>query len=551
MRRWLVWIAVAVAVPALVGGWLLRPGSLDSAYLLPIAVSFLAVGALLALKRPENPIGWLFLGFGLVASLNYPAEQYAGHVPHYAHTDVVASIAAHFWHPFFGLFVFAFLLFPDGHLVSPRWRWVAWVAAIDYVLLGLTSPLDTSYVGPDYPGAKALFSGPVSDADTIVHGLLLSFNLLLLPVAGASLVVRLRRSTGRRREQVRLFVYTVAAVMLAFPLFLLTTGSAYGVLLLPLIPVSAGVAILRHRLFDLDIVINRALVYGALTVALGAVYLALVLLIGLAVGRSGFAVAVSTLAVAALFRPARARIQGGRRPALLPPPLRRDAGARGVRAAAARRARPRGARRRPARRGRRHGPARARVAVAAEGAVNGEDALVTVLFVDIRDFTPFADRATAREAVALLNEFFGVVVPVLEEHGGRVQAFLGDGMLGVFGAPEPLPDHADRGVAAARAIVASVEAHFGDRCRVSVGVNSGLVIVGTIGGGSRFELGIIGDPVNVAARVEQATRRTGDSVLVTEATRCLLERDGLVPRGAIELKGKPAPVAVYALGAEA
>jgi len=93
MRRWLVWIAVAVAVPALVGGWLLRPGSLDSAYLLPIAVPFLAVGALLALKRPENPIGWLFLGFGLVASLNYPAEQYAGHVPHYAHTDVVASIA--------------------------------------------------------------------------------------------------------------------------------------------------------------------------------------------------------------------------------------------------------------------------------------------------------------------------------------------------------------------------------------------------------------------------------------------------------------------------
>ena len=133
-------------------------------------------------------------------------------------------------------------------------------------------------------------------------------------------------------------------------------------------------------------------------------------------------------------------------------------------------------------------------------------------------------------------------MPVLEEHGGRVQQFLGDGLLGVFGAPEPLPDHADRGVAAARddrrcgrgATSASAAAS-------SVGVNSGLVMVGTIGGGSRFELGIIGDPVNVAARVEQATRRTGDSVLVTEATRCLMERDGLAPRGALELKGKPAP----------
>ena len=182
--------------------------------------------------------------------------------------------------------------------------------------------------------------------------------------------------------------------------------------------------------------------------------------------------------------------------------------------------------------------------------MNGEDAMVTVLFVDIRDFTRFADSATAREAVALLNEFFGVVVPVLEAHGGHANKYLGDGVLGVFGAHVAQPDHADRGVAAAGAIAAAVREHFGDRCRVSVGVNTGLVLVGTVGGGSRFELGIIGDPVNVAARVEQATRRTGDTVLVTEATRCMLEREnGLLPRGLLELKGKAAPVPVYALGA--
>ena len=182
--------------------------------------------------------------------------------------------------------------------------------------------------------------------------------------------------------------------------------------------------------------------------------------------------------------------------------------------------------------------------------MNGEDAMVTVLFVDIRDFTRFADTATARESVALLNEFFGVVVPVLEANGGHANKYLGDGVLGVFGAPVPQPDHADRAVAAAAAIVAAVEEQFGDRCRVSVGVNTGLVLVGTVGGGTRFELGIIGDPVNVAARVEQATRRTGDAVLVTEATRCMLEREnGLVARGAVELKGKAVPVPVYALGA--
>ena len=115
--------------------------------------------------------------------------------------------------------------------------------------------------------------------------------------------------------------------------------------------------------------------------------------------------------------------------------------------------------------------------------MNGEDAIVTVLFIDMRDFTRFADSATARQAVTLLNEFFGVVVPVLESHGGHASKFLGDGVLGVFGAPGALPDHADRGVDAARAVAAAVDEHFCDRCRVSIGVNTGLVLVATVGGG--------------------------------------------------------------------
>jgi class 3 adenylate cyclase len=176
--------------------------------------------------------------------------------------------------------------------------------------------------------------------------------------------------------------------------------------------------------------------------------------------------------------------------------------------------------------------------------------MVTILIVDIRGFTTFADRATAREAVAYLNEFFGLVVPILEGHGGHANKLLGDGVLGVFGAPSRCPDHADRAVAAAVDTLAAVESRFGERCRIGIGINSGLVLVGTIGGGGLSEYGVIGDPVNVAARIQDATRALHEPLLLTEATRCLLE-DTEMPletRGSLRLKGKSDPVAVYGLG---
>jgi adenylate cyclase len=178
--------------------------------------------------------------------------------------------------------------------------------------------------------------------------------------------------------------------------------------------------------------------------------------------------------------------------------------------------------------------------------VEPEWAMVTVGFVDIRGFTAFADRSTAREAVDYLNEFFAVAVPVVSAHGGHVNKLLGDGLLAVFGAPEPVPDHADRALAAARDLLAAVDGELGERCRVGIGVNSGLVLVGTIGAGDVVELGVVGDPVNVAARVQDATRDLGERLLVTEATRVLLEdQQGLEPRGAISLRGKREPIAVY------
>jgi adenylate cyclase len=180
----------------------------------------------------------------------------------------------------------------------------------------------------------------------------------------------------------------------------------------------------------------------------------------------------------------------------------------------------------------------------------GEEVEVTVLFIDIRDFTAFAERSSAREVVGVLNDFYERIVPVLVRHGGHANKFVGDGLLGVFGAPGRLRDHADRGVAAALEIAALVREHYLGELRIGIGVNSGPVAAGTIGGGGRLEFTVIGDPVNTASRVEEVTRVTDDDVLVTEATRCLLERDfgELEARGTVALKGKREQVALWAPG---
>jgi len=185
------------------------------------------------------------------------------------------------------------------------------------------------------------------------------------------------------------------------------------------------------------------------------------------------------------------------------------------------------------------------VGAAAVTAVQPEWAMLTVAFVDVRGFTTYADRATAREAVAYLNEFFEVAIPVLGDHGGTVNKLLGDGLLAVFDAP----DHADRALDASIALLAAVDAELGDRCRIGIGLNSGLVLVGTIGAGPVRELGVVGDPVNVAARVQDATRALGVPLLLTEATRVLLEgeRTELAAHGSLTLRGKSQPIEVHGL----
>jgi adenylate cyclase len=178
----------------------------------------------------------------------------------------------------------------------------------------------------------------------------------------------------------------------------------------------------------------------------------------------------------------------------------------------------------------------------------GEDVEVSLLFLDIRGFTAFAERSEARAVVAMLNGLFDAVVPVILQHGGHANKFIGDGLLAVFGAPERHEDHADRAVAAALEVAALVRERYQGEVRVGIGVNTGKVVVGTIGGGGRLDFTVIGDAVNTAARVEAATRQTGDDVLITDETRSQLAggRDGWVERPAVPLKGKRTAVRLFA-----
>lgn len=194
--------------------------------------------------------------------------------------------------------------------------------------------------------------------------------------------------------------------------------------------------------------------------------------------------------------------------------------------------------------------------ILAEGpSMEGEEVEVTLLFLDVRDFTGFAERSPPTEVVSTLNRLFELAVPVIQAHGGLVDKFIGDGLLAVFGAIRRESDHADQALAAALEIAAAVEKEFGDEIAggitVGVGLNTGKVIAGNVGGAGRLEFSVIGDAVNVAARVEAATRETGDTILVSDNTAERLSGgDKLEPRPGIKLKGKREAVALYAPAAK-
>jgi len=286
------------------------------------ALAFGGLGAVIAIRQPANAVGWLFLATGVAAGLALLASAYADYwVADREGSKILGETAAWYatisWIGFILLpATFLLLLFPEGRPPAGRWRWLVWCVALGIAGVFLTSAVKE---GPleDYPQISNPFGIDSSVIDPLTG---LAFLLTIVGIAGsaASLIVRYRRARGEQRLQIKWLAYAGALVALTFPLALADTSLgdfAYVPLMLSVLglPVAAAIAVLRYRLYDIDVVINRTLVYGALTLTLAAVYVASVLLFQLALngatGNSSLAVAASTLAVAALFRPARSRIQ--------------------------------------------------------------------------------------------------------------------------------------------------------------------------------------------------------------------------------------------------
>ncbi|HWO70795.1 MAG TPA: ATP-binding protein [Actinomycetota bacterium] len=297
----------------------------------PLLVAFTAfptVGAVVASRRPGNPIGWLFLGIGVLVAVGAVGEDYAEIAfsrpgPPSALGILAAWSQTWFWYPLVAMATaFPLLLFPSG-LPSRGWRPVLWLAVLSVAAITVASALrpTLSMVGRTVPNPIGVEWTGVRDIEETLAFQIFSLVFgAILVAAAASLLVRFRRSRGEERLQLKWFSF--AAILLASSIALATLVPALdrsrifgSVILLGLafIPIACGIAIVRHRLFDIDLVINRTVVFGALAAFVTGVYVAIVVGLGSALGRVGepsVALQIAATAVVAVaFQPVRERVQ--------------------------------------------------------------------------------------------------------------------------------------------------------------------------------------------------------------------------------------------------
>jgi hypothetical protein len=300
-----------------------------------VYLAYATVGALIASRRPHNPIGWLLASSALLSVFGGGAINYAvyglvtrpGALPAAAWLGTFGGAARTIG--FFPILTFLLLLFPTGHLPSPRWRPLVWITLLAVTLFFLSNLLEQTLANASERLASVAnplgIIPPASAADNILSSL--GFLLVFGCIIGccASVVARFRRAQGVERQQLKWLVYAALWAAIAFfgvivGVFtnnpILASSATFYVCLLG-IPIAVGIAILRHRLFDIDLIINRTLVYGLLTVILASLYFAVV--VGAQTLVSAFTheaenqqpviIVVTTLVIAALFQPLRRSIQ--------------------------------------------------------------------------------------------------------------------------------------------------------------------------------------------------------------------------------------------------
>ena len=355
VAAWIAWSLAALSVAMFVAGGVLyvlassaqSPGewvTIGTVSEMLTFVPYLAfpiIGALVASRRPENPIGWICLASGLLFMLLAVTDSYSiygtaspGSVPFPVAVGTIGN--QWLWVPTVGLLgIFLILLFPDGKFPSKRWRPLAWLSGVMIVLLSITEGLAP---GPleNQGGVRNPFGLEELPWLVTVSYIVLPLLPLCILASAVSMVLRFRRSRGEVRQQIKWFTFVVSFAGLMFFIVMISQvvivlGSDANLPQTPLwvellfslaalgfagVPISIGFAVLKYRLYDIDVVINLTLVYGSLTAALVAIYLggvattqAILRALTDQTEQPQLAIVISTLVIAALFNPLRRRIQ--------------------------------------------------------------------------------------------------------------------------------------------------------------------------------------------------------------------------------------------------
>jgi class 3 adenylate cyclase len=644
------------------------------------------LGAVIAAHRPQNPYGWLWCAIGLGLGVLFLAVGYGayalvvepGALPGGVAAAWVSSVLTFL---VLGLLPFVFLLFPDGRLPAGRWRPVAWAAGLVGVALVALVAVEPGpiYDFPfvDNPVRLAGAPGELVEwlfVSEIANAVVLAF-FVTLTLSAVSLAVRFRRASGQERQQLKWLA--VASVPVLGFFFALLLGPKWEnrrlldavaiALLFSAMYTAIGIAVLRHRLYDIDLLLTRTLVYGLLTAAFTVVYLVIVVGIGTLVGSQGKAnLALSIAAtgvIAVAFQPARDRsrrlanrlVYGSR----ATPYEVLSAFSRGVAGASTDDSLQRMARLvveatgavqatvwlrlgdvlQPQARWPQHGPLPEPIPLQGHGVeealaatepsslsfpVGHEEELLgaltvtispaepltvagekligdlaaqtglglrfqrmkeralfaralasflppevaelveaspsalslreeleaTIVFSDIRGFSSLAERLPPREVAEVVGRHLTAMVEVVTSHGGVLDKFAGDAVMAVFGAPRPAADHARRALGCAAAMqrrqltLNDAAGHAGlPAFQIGIGINTGTVIAGTLGGPGRLDYTVLGDAVNIAQRLQ--SEAVGGEILASAVTIRQADMDLAEPVGLKRLKGRQELVDVY------